>query len=507
MSKNLVNMAVRHSFPVRREEESGDVRVRFAPSPTGYLHIGGLRTALFNWLFAKNKGGTFLVRIEDTDFERNKPEYNDAIINSLSWASLVSDEPLVYQSHRLKEYQKVTEQLIKEGKAYKCYCSVEDLKIRLNSEEEYKKYDNNCRNRKDTNSASQYVIRFKLPDNVDLIEYQDLIRGNITFDTMQFDDFIIMRPDGVPTYNFAVVVDDHYMKISHILRGEEHILNTPKQILIYQALGYAMPLFGHFSVILAPDGSKLSKRSGATSVEEYRKAGFLADALCNYLVRLGWSHGDQEIFTREELVKLFSLDHVVKKGAIFDIKKLEWLNGVYIKNSSAENLLCLIKADVESDFEEHFQAGKVKWDKEKILQLIDLYKSRCKTLAELAFECKSLYWGPKDFSSLEFLENIEVNNALEKLDKSVIDYLDQLIKKLTDLKEFNYDTLSNEIKNFCRELNIKMPEIAMPIRIALTGNVSTPGIIELMVLIGKKETLKMIDNFKNYLRLNRSPNI
>lgn len=486
MSKNLVNVPI---------------RVRFAPSPTGYLHIGGLRTALFNWLFAKHNDGKFLVRIEDTDFERNKPEYNDAIINSLKWASLVSEEPLIYQSKRLEEYQKAAERLINEGKAYKCYCSTQDLKIRLNPEDEYKKYDRTCRSRK--NNDGPYVIRFKLPDNITSIEFNDLIREKIAFEIAQFDDFIIMRPDGVPTYNFAVVVDDNYMQISHVLRGEEHILNTPKQILLYQALGFKQPLFGHFSVILAPDGSKLSKRSGATSVEEYRKAGFLADALCNYLVRLGWSHGDQEIFTREELVKLFSLDHVVKKGAIFDIKKLEWLNSVYLKNYSAEDLLRLIKSDVEPDFEEHFQAGSIKWGKEKILQSLDLFKVRCKTLTELAFECKTLYKGPRDFSSKEFLENVEVNNALDKFDKSVINNLDELIKRLTDLNEFNYDLLSNTIKNLCKDLAIKMPEIAIPVRIALTGSVSSPGIIELMILIGKKETLRMVDNFRNYLLKNR----
>jgi len=495
MSKDLVNVPVDNSF-------SDGVRVRFAPSPTGYLHIGGLRTALFNWLFAKHNNGAFLVRIEDTDFERSKEEYTNGIISALKWASLDSDEPLIFQSHRIDAYKKIADQLIKEDKAYKCYCSQEELKMRAGSDEEYRKYDNKCKALAEDKEQS-YVIRFKIPNSTMIVQYLDLIKGTLSFELNQFDDFIIVRSDGIPTYNFAVVVDDNLMAITHVLRGEDHISNTPKQLFIYEALGYKIPAFGHFPMILAPDGARLSKRYAATGVDEYKKVGFLPDALCNYLVRLGWSHGDQEIFSREELINYFSLDHVGTKASIFDIKKLEWLNAVYIKNCSAEDLFNLIKSDVEPDFEEHFQINEVKWNKEKILQLIDLYKVRSKTLAELALECKLLYKGPKDFSSKEFLGNREVNDVLEKLDKSVVDHLQECINRLTDLKEFNYDSVSNTIKNLCKDLAIKMPEIAMPIRISLTGSVSTPGVAELMALIEKKETLKMLNNFKNYLLLKR----
>jgi len=316
--------------------KNNNVRVRFAPSPTGYLHIGNLRTALFNWLFARHYDGTFLVRLEDTDRERSTKEYADSLFDILEWIGLTSDEPVIKQTDRFGEYKQLIEQLLEQGKAYRCFCSSEEIEARQKAaglDPAYAGYDSFCANgtHGKNDSSKPYVIRFKIPRNIEEITFNDLIRGQITVKTAELDDFVIARSDGTPTYNFVVVIDDAAMRITHVIRGEDHISNTPKQIFLYQAFGYKVPQFAHMPLILGPSGARLSKREAATSVVDYRGEGYLPDALINYLARLGWSHGDQEIFTRQELIDYFTIDNVGKKGSIFDKEKLDWVNGLYMR--------------------------------------------------------------------------------------------------------------------------------------------------------------------------------
>ena len=310
------------------------VRVRFAPSPTGHLHIGGLRTALFNWLFAKHCGGTFLLRIEDTDLERSKDEYTQAIYQAFAWVGITSDEQPLIQSQRFSIYKEVAEDLISQEKAYRCACTPEQVEARARQAgvtgEYHGGYDGYCRF-KEIEETEKTAIRFVIPESTQTFSWHDAIRGVISFDRSQLDDFVIVRSDGTPTYNFCVVIDDHASAITHVIRGEDHISNTPKQIALYQELGYEVPVFAHIPMILGSDGNKLSKRDGAVDVVAYRGIGYLSDALVNYIVRLGWAYGDQEIFTQEELIKYFTLEAVGKKPSVFDFTKLEWLNSLYMR--------------------------------------------------------------------------------------------------------------------------------------------------------------------------------
>lgn len=460
------------------------IRVRFAPSPTGYLHLGSLRVALFNWLYARHNKGQFIIRIEDTDLNRSESKYVDSILIPLKWVGIESDEPITFQSQRLELYNKVLNYMLEKNLAYRCFCSEKES----NQNVEYKKYEGTCRNRliNQIDLQSPHVIRFKLPENIDKIEFNDLIRGDITFDIDQFDDFVIFRSDGMPTYNFAVVVDDNSMNITHILRGEEHISNTPKQILLYQACGFRVPLFGHLPLILSPDGGKLSKRHAATSVDFYQKEGFLPDALCNYLVRLGWAHGDQEIFSKEEMIKYFTLENVSKHGAIFDIKKLEWVNGVYIRNSSSQYLFDYITENIDADVFKNLNH----WSQDKILKSIDLYKDRVRTLKELLLFIVELYNEP---------HNLELHNLDQWANENSISILKKLISSLDMQDNFSHENISLDIKILCKEFGIKLPEIAQPIRLALTGKVSSPGIFDIIILLGKKESIQRIKVFVEFL--------
>lgn len=470
--------------------DNNSVRVRFAPSPTGYLHIGGLRTALFNWLFAKHNNGIFLIRIEDTDTERSKKEYTESILNSLSWCSINSSESIIVQSERLIAHQELVNKLLSEGKAYKCYCPSEALGD-IDKNRDPVKYNKKCRNI-DAETISGYkdtsfAVRFKVPSDITEVSFNDLIHGTITFNIDQIDDFIIMRSDMNPVYNFVVVADDAYMGITHVLRGEDHISNTPKQILLYQALGYELPKFGHFPLILGADGTRLSKRHAATSVIDYMKNGFLPDALCNYLVRLGWAHKDQEIFAREELIKYFDLDSVGKKNSIFDINKLEWVNSVYLKALDATTILDLVIRDVDSNI-----VSKLKnWNIEAIEAVILLYRDRVKTLKELSNIIIGLYIGPDSF-------DIQEIDSFANYD--TIRLLEGFSERLEELQEFSVSDISSLTKEFCKSNGIVMPSIAMPIRLALTGAISSPGIFELISLLKKKESLSRIRFLNNFLK-------
>ncbi|MEX2437758.1 MAG: glutamate--tRNA ligase, partial [Candidatus Babeliales bacterium] len=439
------------------------VRVRFAPSPTGNLHIGGLRTAIFNWLFARHNDGKFLVRIEDTDKDRSLPEYERSILESLAWMGITSDEPIVIQSSRDAQHRTLIAQLLAAGNAYTCYCTSEALTQRLGNAE-HQKYDGFCATQKNNSSNKPYAVRFNIPKNQSTISFHDLIRGTVTFDMDQFDDFIIARTDGYCTYNFVVVADDAAMEITHVIRGEDHIMNTPKQIMLYQALGFALPAFAHMPLILGPAGNRLSKRDAATSVLEYKRSGYLPDAFFNYLVRLGWAHGDQEIFTREELIPLFTLEAVGKKGSIFDQQKLDWLNGMYIRQSSAAELIVYIVSTLDVHFLTQFSG----WSPSTLEQLVTVYKERAKRLTDIIEGLQQLYTAPVMYDQ----------ESLEKyVNEKTVEYLTVLMTQLKQ-SDFTLQAITTIIKGYCEQHALKLPTLAQPIRLALTGSVTSPGVFD-----------------------------
>lgn len=460
------------------------IRVRFAPSPTGHLHVGGLRTALFNWLFARHNNGKFLLRIEDTDTERSEERYLVSILSSLEWCKINHDEPLVVQSTRLDLYRQLAYELLEKGKAYRCYCTPAELEHRLGANAAdgagYTKYDGACRNRTEI-LDKPFCIRFKLPDDFSAVTVQDIIKGPIEFPADQFDDFIIVRTDGGIMYNFGVVIDDAAMKISHIIRGEEHLVNTPKQILLYQAFEYQLPQFGHLPLILGPDGSKLSKRDAATAVIDYKEAGYLPDALCNYLVRLGWSHGDQEIFTREELIKLFTLESIGAKGSIFDVQKLAWVNGVYIKNTSIESLI-----ESLSSMDPLLISRLNSWSGLQLQTAIALFKERVTNLKELRDALVLLHDGPQSYEQHE------------SITQSTSIILNELLNGL-HTHPFDRDSLQTMLKNIAKTHGVNFAFIAQPIRIALTGVSAMPAVYDLLLLCGKENTIFRIKAFLEYL--------
>lgn len=466
------------------------VRLRFAPSPTGHLHIGGLRTIIFNWLLARHNNGAFLIRIEDTDLERSKPEYTQSILQTLQWMGVESDEPVVIQSERVPEHRRVAQELVAAGNAYYCSCSQEQVierhKQKYGNDDIFIKYDGKCRGTKIPDASKKQVIRFALPDDVQSVSWNDLVRGEISTELSQLDDFIIIRSDGMSMYNFAVVIDDAFMRISHIIRGEEHVSNTPKQILLYKALGYALPEFAHVSMILGPSGEKLSKRDGATSVLEYKTMGYLPDALFNYLVRLGWSHGDQELFTRDELVQLFTIQAVHKKPAIFDVVKLEWFNAMYIRQSTPEQLWKRLVDDVQ-----HPLFKQLTWNDTQISMAIGLYKERVKTLHELAQELLILHGPTIEYSKEDIAQHINAQTT---------EYLSRLVQILASQEPFTVDLISEQIKALAKSLGIKLVQIAQPTRIALVGKSSSPGIFELLVLLGKEESVARLKALIDHIR-------
>lgn len=459
------------------------VRVRFAPSPTGHLHIGSLRTALFNWLFARHHRGTFLIRIEDTDVERSTKEYEVSLMQSLAWTGIVSDEPIMHQSNRLAIYQQVAAQLMAAGKAYKCFCTQEDLekkRQRAVQRQDTYQYDRTCRNLAVTQHPENkpYVIRFKVEIDSVQFDFKDLIKGEVSIPSEQIDDFVLLRSDGTVTYNFAVVVDDQEMKITHIIRGEEHLFNTPKQILLYQALGHAIPEFAHIPLILGPSGQKLSKRDGATSVIEYKKEGYMPQALCNYLVRLGWAYKDQEIFTPDEMIQHFSLEGVHSSGAKFDIEKLKWVNSHYIKQLTPEQIIQLFSTAMEKDF----VAATPDWTMAQRNSWILLYQDRVGTLKELYDFVMKSYFLPVSYD-WEALRKLIAKDAV-----IILQLLQQELVKL----EFDKIKLSETVKAFCKTHDYKMAEISQLLRFVLIGSLSGPSVFEMMVLLGSNEVQKRI---------------
>lgn len=459
------------------------VRVRFAPSPTGYLHIGGARTALFNWLYARHNNGTFILRIEDTDRSRSTEEYIAAIIDGMKWLNLDWDEGPYRQTDRFDVYGSYVERLIQEGKAYRCYCSPEELEQRRQealAQGKTSKYDGRCRRLKEPIPGRVPVVRFKMPQEGETL-VNDLIKGTVVFENSQLDDLIIMRSDGSPTYNFVVVVDDVDMKITHVIRGDDHLNNTPKQLHIYKALGYDTPQFAHLPMILGSDKARLSKRHGATSVMAYREMGYLSDALVNYLVRFGWSYGDQEIFTREELVKYFSFESVGKSSAVFNPEKLLWLNSQYIMKSESERLAELVTPFLVR--EGIIKEGET-LDTQWLAKAIGTLKERAKTLVELAHSLR--YY---------VAEEVEYNEKAKTkfLNDKSCDLLVELKKSLDSLADFSHVEMERIFRAIIEKHGIKLGNLAQPVRVAVTGGTESPGIFEVLEIIGKEKTLKRLD--------------
>ncbi len=457
------------------------VRVRFAPSPTGHLHIGGARTALFNWLFARHHNGKFILRIEDTDRSRSTEEYIESIIEALKWLGLNWDEGPFRQTDRMEIYRAYAYKLLEEGKAYRCYCTPEELEERRQKamkEGKPPRYDRRCRDLKEV-FDKPFAIRFKMPLEGETV-VKDLVKGYVSFKNSELEDLVILRSDGTPTYNFCVVVDDYEMRITHVIRGEDHLNNTPKQIHIYNALGINPPEFAHIPMILGKDRSRLSKRHGATSVIAYRDEGYLADAVVNFLARLGWSHGDQEIFTKEELINYFNLEQVGKANAVFDSEKLLWLNSEYIKLTSEEKLFELVKPFlIKEGYIKQDETVDLKW----VCKAIRSLKERCRTLKELAHAMR--YY---------FLEYVEIDlKAKEKyINSETIPILKEVMEKLTQLQDFTQDKIEKIFMDIVNEKGLKLGQVAQPVRVAITGNTVSPGIYEVLEIVGKEKTLKRL---------------
>lgn len=485
-----------------------DVRVRFAPSPTGYLHIGGARTALFNWLFAHKMGGKLILRIEDTDTERLKEDSVSQILTSLKWLGINWDEgPEVggdcgpyYQSERLDIYKKYADKLLEEGKAYYCFCSAADLEAQREKQRAAKqpfRYARTCRDLSAEEvqariaAGEPYSVRVKIPVE-GTITVHDLIHGDVTFNMDQFDDFVIVKSNGMPTYNFAVVVDDHLMGMTHVLRAEEHLSNTPKQLLIYEALGWEPPKFGHMPMILAPDRSKLSKRHGATSVEEFRSQGYLAEAIVNYLTLLGWGPGDErELFTLQETVELFELEQMSKKAAIYDTKKLTWMNGQYLSELPLEKILPEAKPFFIKDglvTEEWFNdaANEAYFEK-----LVDVVRVRVKTLQEVADA--SAYF----FKELEGYDEKGVSKHFKPENIAILEQCIAAIKA-----DDVYDLASTEAayNKIAADNGSALGKVIHPTRLALTGRTVSPGMFDVMVLLGKEKTLARLEKAVEFIK-------
>ncbi|WP_319783534.1 glutamate--tRNA ligase [Oceanisphaera sp. IT1-181] len=456
------------------------VKTRFAPSPTGFLHVGGARTALYSWLYARHLQGEFVLRIEDTDLERSTQEAIDAIIEGMNWLGLNWEEGPYYQTQRFDRYNVLIDQLLSEDKAYKCYCSrerLDALREQQMTAGEKPRYDGHCRHSREQQAAdAPCVIRFKNPTEGSVV-FVDHVRGRIETGNDQLDDLIIRRTDGAPTYNFCVVVDDWDMEITHVVRGEDHINNTPRQINIYQALGAPVPEFAHVSMILGDDGAKLSKRHGAVSVMQYRDDGYLPQALLNYLVRLGWSHGDQEIFSREQMIELFSLDAIGKSASAFNTDKLLWLNQHYMKTSPA--------TEVAGYLVWHMQDQGIDTSHGPALaDVVSLYAERCHTLKEMAEQSRYLF---EDFSEFE------ANAAKKHLRPVAAEPLALVRSKLAELNTWQAEAIHEQINAAAAELELGMGKVGMPLRVAVTGTGQSPGIDGVIALLSKEQTLARID--------------
>ena len=466
------------------------IRVRFAPSPTGALHVGGARTALFNFLFARRCEGTFLLRIEDTDVSRSDPALTEQILRSLRWLGLDWDEPPVHQSGRMARYREVCDTLAQNGWAYPCFCSAEEIKEKrekaIKEAGEYH-YDRKCYGlspsevEKRVSTGEAFALRFRVPEKD--VRFDDAVRGSVTVKHKEIDDFIILRSDGTPVYQIAVVVDDHDMGISHVIRGDDHLSNTPKQILIYQAMGWDLPAFAHVPMILGADKKRLSKRHGATSVEEYQTTGTLPEALMNFLALLGWSPGDdREIMSLNEMIAAFSLDRISKNPAVFDETKLVWMNAQYIKEVSDGRLLKAVAPFiVEAGLAD---AAFIEDNRDYLYRCFTLMRERMKKLTDFVEQGAYYFKDPEEYQE----------KAVKKhwMKEGIAERLRALIEALDTLSDWHSDTMESVVKELVENLQVGLGKVLQPARLALTGSAASPGMFELMEVLGRERTLRRL---------------
>jgi glutamyl-tRNA synthetase len=447
---------------------------RFPPSPTGHLHLGGARTAIFNWLYARRMQGRFVLRFEDTDTERSSQQYVDSILDSLQWLGIDWDEGPYYQTRRFDVYREFVRKLLDAGSAYYCTCPperLEEMRRAAMATGGKPKYDGTCRNR-GLGAGAGAAVRFKAPLTGATV-LDDVVKGGIVFQNEELDDFIICRSDGSPTYNFAVVVDDITMGVNTIIRGDDHVMNTPKQIQLYQAMGHALPVFAHVPMVLGKDRTRLSKRHGATSVTAYRDMGFLPEAMINYLVRLGWSHGDQEFFTRQELAEVFNLEAIGRAAGVFDLEKLQALNADHIKATPPPQLVAPLRPFMRAHGIEIAMDGRTE-------KAIATLSARSKTLKEMADQ--ALFYFQDDIA-------YESDAAKKFLTTEALPALKSLTAKLESLEDFTEQRLEETFKAVMEETGLKLGKIAQPVRVALSGRAASPGIFEIAAVIGKQRTL------------------
>lgn len=459
------------------------VRVRFAPSPTGFLHIGGVRTALFNWLYAKQQQGVFILRIEDTDQSRSTDESIQAIIDGLRWVGLDWDEGPYRQTERMELYRSYAMKLFEGGQAYWCVCKAEELEARRKEAEARglsPRYDGRCRHLGITQPSGEAALRFKAPLSGQTV-VDDLIKGKIVFDNSVLDDLIILRSNGYPTYNFSVVVDDALMGITHVVRGDDHLTNTPRQVPMFQALGFPVPQFGHLPMILGADKARLSKRHGATSIMAYKEMGYLPEAMVNYLVRLGWSHGDQELFTRSELIEKFNWNNVQTSAAVFNPDKLLWMNAEYIKTNPPETVaLALVPFLKQAGLLDEAQSVPRKW----LVQLVVLVRERTKTLVDMV-EWVKPYFGEAVVWDEEA--------ASKFLTPATAPALRKLMERFQSLPGFSKQAWEEQFKRLVEEEGMKMGQLAQPVRVALTGRTASPGLFDVIEVLGRDRTLSRLE--------------
>ena len=457
------------------------MRTRFAPSPTGVLHIGGARTALFNWLLARRHGGAFVLRIEDTDTERSTRESIDQIIDALSWLGLEADEGPFLQTDRLDRYRAVAHQLLDAGLAYRCYCSREELAA-MREEQRSRglkpRYDGRWRSRTTAVPGVDPVVRFKNPA-AGSVRVRDRIRGEVVFENSELDDLVILRSDGTPTYNFSVVIDDADMGITHVVRGDDHLNNTPRQINIMSALDLRPPEYAHVPMILGSDGSRLSKRHGAVNVTDYRDAGYLPEAVLNYMVRLGWSHGDQEIFGVDEMIRAFSLQQVNESAASFDPDKFLWVNEQWLRRAPTHRLAPLLAMYLEgAGVEGVGLAGTPPLE-----EIVDVQRHRARTLVEMAEKSLFIY---------RAVEAYAPRAAKQHLRGVALPVLNRLHERLGELGEWTVESTQAAVESVAGELELKMGKVAQPLRVAVTGESASPGIGQTLALIGREKTLRRL---------------